>query len=44
MAKPPEKKVVHRDSEDGQFVTKEYADKHKRTTERQHVPVPKKSK
>ena len=39
MAKPP-KKVVYRDSGSGEFVTEEYAEKHKRTTERQHVPMP----
>lgn len=45
MAKP-HTKIVHRDSEDGRFVPKEYADKHPRTTEKEHVtvPPPKKSK
>jgi hypothetical protein len=31
------KKTVRRDSEDGQFVTKDYADKHPRTTETERV-------
>lgn len=40
--KENETKVVHyRDSETGQFVTKEYADKHPKTTEKQHLPKPK---
>jgi hypothetical protein len=34
-------RVVHRDSGDGQFVTKRYADTHKKTTEQEHVPLPK---
>ncbi len=38
MSKKDEpKKTVHRDSKDGQFVTKEYADQHKSTTERERV-------
>ncbi len=40
MAKATERKIVHRDSVDGQFVTGRYADQHPRTTERQHVYVP----
>lgn len=45
MTNPP-KKVVYRDSGSGEFVKKQYADTHKRTTEKQHVPVvpPKKGK
>ena len=39
MAKTPTK-VVHRDSGTGEFVTKKYADTHKKTTEREHVPAP----
>ena len=39
MTKPPTK-VVHRDSGTGEFVTKKYADTHKKTTEREHVPAP----
>ena len=30
-------KVVYRDSETGEFVTEEYADKHPKTTEKEHV-------
>jgi hypothetical protein len=40
MSKNTTRKVVHRDSGDGQFVTEDYADKHPRTTEREHVYVP----
>ncbi len=29
------KKVVHRDSDEGKFVTKKYADAHPKTTERE---------
>ena len=36
-----EKRVVHRDAGDGQFVTKKYADDHKKSTVREHVPAPK---
>ena len=40
------RKTVYRDSEDGQFVTKEYADKHPKTTEKERLrtdppPAPK---
>ncbi len=42
MAK--EKKTVYRDSEDGQFTTKKYAESHPRTTERERVSVGKPSK
>jgi hypothetical protein len=41
------RKTVHRDSRDGQFVTKEYADSHKSVTEKERIridPPPKKSK
>lgn len=31
------RQTVHRDSKDGQFVTKRYADTHKSTTEKQHI-------
>lgn len=31
------KKTVYRDSEDGQFVKKDYADKHPKTTEKERV-------
>jgi hypothetical protein len=34
-----QRKTVYRDSEDGQFVTPEYAETHKRTTEKERVPV-----
>lgn len=36
---PEQKKTVRRDSEDGQFVTKEYADRHPKTTETERVRV-----
>jgi hypothetical protein len=32
-----EKKTVYRDSEDGQFTTKKYAETHPRTTEKERV-------
>ena len=35
LAQP--KKTVYRDSKDGQFVKKEYADKHPATTEKERV-------
>jgi hypothetical protein len=38
MAKE-EKKTIYRDSEDGQFVKKEYAETHKSTTEKERVRV-----
>ncbi len=34
-----EKKVVYRDSKDGQFITRKEAVRRPATTERQHVPV-----
>lgn len=43
MAKAPEKKTVYRDSEDGQFTTKKYAEKNPKTTEKERVPVSKPS-
>lgn len=39
MAKQIPMKVVHRDSDKGQFVTKRFADNHPKTTEREHVPI-----
>jgi hypothetical protein len=39
MTNKGEKKTVYRDSEDGQFVKKDYADKHPKTTEKERVPV-----
>lgn len=39
MAKTIPEKVIYRDSVDGQFVPKRYADQHPRTTEREHVPI-----
>lgn len=33
----PETTVVHRDSDKGQFVRKSYADRHPKTTEKQHI-------
>jgi len=38
MSKAP-RKTVYRDSEDGQFVTQEYAEKHPRTTEKERVLI-----
>lgn len=35
-----ERKVIYRDSVTGHIVTQEYAERHPRTTERQHVYVP----
>jgi hypothetical protein len=40
MTKQTTRKVVFRDSEDGKFVTEDYAKRHPRTTEREHVYVP----
>ena len=40
----PAKKTIYRRSDNGQITTKKYADKHPRTTERQHVPPPKPKK
>jgi len=37
---PASKKVVHRSAVDGQFVTKKFADKNPRETERETVRVP----
>ena len=34
-----QKKTVFRDSEDGQFTTRKYAEQHPRTTEKERVPV-----
>ena len=34
-----EKKVIYRSSEDGQFVTKKYAEAHPKTTARLMVPL-----
>lgn len=38
MSKEP-KKTVYRDSEDGQFITKKYAETHPNTTEKERVRV-----
>ena len=35
--KKPSTRIVYRDSDKGHFVTREYAVKHPKTTERQHV-------
>lgn len=38
MAKQPEpKKTIYRDSETGRLTTKEYAEKHPKTTEKERV-------
>jgi hypothetical protein len=37
MTKTPKKRTVRRSSVTGEFVTKRYADKHKRTTETERV-------
>jgi hypothetical protein len=39
MAKTIPTKVVDRSAVTGRFVTERYADKHPRTTEREHVPI-----
>lgn len=40
MSKEKEpKKTVYRDSEDGQFVKKSYADRHPTTTEKERVRI-----
>jgi len=48
MSKKQDKRTVYRDSEDGQFVDKEYAEKNPKTTEKEKVPIsrppPKKKK
>ena len=44
MAKQPEKKTVYRDSIDGQFVKKQYAEKNPNTTENERVPAGKPDK
>lgn len=36
------RRTVYRDSTDGQFVTRKYAETHPRTTERERVIIPKK--
>lgn len=44
MTKPTKTKIVHRSSVSGRFVTEEYADSHKRITERERIKVSKPSK
>ncbi|BCZ76061.1 hypothetical protein [Komagataeibacter phage phiKX1] len=45
MAKKPTSKItVNRSAKTGQFVTQNYADKHKSTTETEHYKRPKPSK
>jgi hypothetical protein len=39
MSKKATKKTVHRSSVSGRFVTKKYAETHKRTTETERVPT-----
>ena len=39
-----EKRVIYRRSDNGEITTKEYADKHPRTTEKENVRVPHKKK
>jgi len=39
-----EKKTIFRRSDTGRLTTKEYAEKHPRTTEKERVSVPKKHK
>ena len=34
------KRVIYRDSETGQLTTREYADRHPKTTEKERVNVP----
>lgn len=38
-SKDEKKKTIYRDSEDGQFVKKEYAEKHPKTTEKERVRI-----
>lgn len=38
-AAPPPRKTVYRDSTDGQFVKKDYAEKHPKTTEKERVVI-----
>ena len=40
MATKVSRKVVYRDSDFGEFVTEGYAERHPKTTEKQHVYVP----
>ena len=40
MSKAKPTTIRYRDSDKGIFVPKEYADKHPKTTERQHIPLP----
>jgi hypothetical protein len=40
----PGKRTIYRRSDNGQITTKKYAHKHPKTTERQHVAVPKPKK
>ncbi len=46
MTSSDKKKTIYRDSESGQIVKKDYAEKHPRTTEKERVRVtpPKKGK
>jgi hypothetical protein len=37
MAKSGQTKTIHRSSESGRIVTKQYADKHPKTTEKERV-------
>jgi hypothetical protein len=39
MTSKKETKIVYRDSEDGQFVKQEYAEKHPKTTEKERVRI-----
>ena len=39
MVKKEKKKTVFRDSEDGQFTTKKYAEKNPKTTEKERVRI-----
>lgn len=39
MAEKGTRKTVHRSSEHGRFVTKKYADRHPKTTERERVRI-----
>ena len=40
MAKPKPNRTIYRDSVTGEITTKEYAEKHPRTTEKERVYVP----
>lgn len=44
MAKKPQSRTAYRDSVDGQFITKQEAEKRPRESEKERLPLPKKGK